>query len=76
MFYQNINTVRVLVTNVLFGLIAFCGEAYNLQKLVIALAITVGVSILINLILVITTRIKYFNREISRKEVVPPFWKL
>lgn len=74
--YQTINMIRILVTNAVFGFIAFCGETCDIQKMAVALAIVVGVSIISNIILVVITRILYFDRKISRKEVVPPFWKL
>lgn len=74
--YQNLNTIRILVTIGLMTFIAFCGETCSIQKLITALAVIVMISISINLSLVVITRLKYFDREISRKEVVPPFWKL
>ena len=74
--YQNINTIRMLITALLMIFVAFCGETCNLQMLIAALAAIVGVSISINLSLVVITRLKYFDRKISRKEVVPPFWRL
>lgn len=74
--YQNINTLRVVITAILMAFIAFCGETCNVLMLTAAFAVIMGVSVSINLILVVITRIKYFDRQISRKEVVPPFWKL
>lgn len=74
--YQDINVIRILATTGIIGFIAFCGETCNIQRMAIALAIVVGVSIISNIILVVITRILYFDRKISRKEVVPPFWKL